>query len=605
MADDLLGYYERELDFIRHLAEEFAEAHPQAAEGLRLGPGRSADPHVERLIESVALLSARVRLKLDDTFPELSDAFVGAVYPHYANPLPPATVVRMELDRQETDSAVVPRGTEIETQPVGGQPVRFSTCFETALHPVSVVAAELRGGRHDAPPHPNAAQATAVLRLRLRSFDPGVHLAELCMGSLRFHLEGSGQVPASIYEMLCRCAVGVAVVSRERTGGSVTLGPEAVRPVGFEDDEALLPPEPRIFQGYRLLAEYFLSSRKFLFVDIGLDGTGVLRGAEWDLFIYLREVPAGVGQSVSADNFSLGCVPVINVFDHRCDPISLSAGRPEVRIEPDRYNLDAMEIYDIGRVTLLPPDGGEARAVSPFHAVGKFDQADGPDFYWHAVRRPAPESRGGSDMYMSLVDFAGHAVSLEKWVLSVEARCFNRDMASRLPFGGGQPQLFLAESSVPVGALSCRAPLEKAVRPDLGDASAWSLISQLSVSHLALVGDDTGAQSLREVLSLHDFRGSNANRALIDGIVSVSTRRVARKIAFPEGVAVCQGLEVTLVFDPPQDAGSSTYLFMSLVERFLARSASVNSFVELVVRLAGGDGEYHRWAPRTGAGHVL
>ncbi|MBI1181998.1 MAG: type VI secretion system baseplate subunit TssF [Alphaproteobacteria bacterium] len=605
MADRLLTYYERELDFIRNLAGEFADAHPQAAEGLRLGPGQSADPHVERLIEAVALLSARVRLKLDDTFPELSDAFVGEVYPHYANPLPPASVVRMELDRQATDSAVVPRGTEIESQPVGGQPVRFTTCFDTALHPVTLAAAELRTGRHDAPAHPNAGQASAVLRLRLRTFDAGVKLAELGIGSLRLHLEGSGQVPGSLYEMLCRCAVGVAVVSRERSGGSVALGREAVRQVGFDDDEALLPPEPRTFPGYRLLTEYFLMPRKFLFVDIDLGAAGSLAGSEWDLFVYLSDVPAGVGQSVGAANFSLGCVPIMNVFDHRCDPVSLSGGVPEIRVEPDRYNLDALEIYDVTAVSLLPPDGGDAVPVAPFYAVGRPDQESGATFYWHAVRRPAPHARGGSDLYMSIVDFAGKAVSLDKWVLTVETRCFNRDMASRLPFGGGQPQLFLTEVAAPIGSVGCRAALEKPVRPELGDARAWNLISQLSLSHLALVGDDTGGQSLREVLALHDFRGSAANRALIDGILSVSSRRVARKVAFPQGVAVCQGLEVTLVFDPPQDAGSSTFLFMAVIERFLSRSASINSFVELVVRIAGSDGEFHRWAPRLGAGHVL
>ena len=76
MTDDLLPYYESELVFIRKLAQEFAAAHPQAAARLKLEPTRSADPHVERLIEAFALLSGRVRRKLDDEFPELTDALL-------------------------------------------------------------------------------------------------------------------------------------------------------------------------------------------------------------------------------------------------------------------------------------------------------------------------------------------------------------------------------------------------------------------------------------------------------------------------------------------------------------------------------------------------
>ena len=95
---DLLPYYERELQFIRQLALEFAKKYPASAGRLQLELNRSTDPHVERLIEAFALLAARVHSKLDDEFPELTDALLGVLYPHYLAPVPSMAIVQFVLD---------------------------------------------------------------------------------------------------------------------------------------------------------------------------------------------------------------------------------------------------------------------------------------------------------------------------------------------------------------------------------------------------------------------------------------------------------------------------------------------------------------------------
>src|SRR5271167_3532043 len=98
MSEALYPYYERELVFIRQLAQEFARQYPAAAGRLLLEPGRSVDPHVERLIEAFALLAARVQYKLDDEFPELTDALLGVLYPHYLAPVPSVAIVQFVPD---------------------------------------------------------------------------------------------------------------------------------------------------------------------------------------------------------------------------------------------------------------------------------------------------------------------------------------------------------------------------------------------------------------------------------------------------------------------------------------------------------------------------
>src|SRR4051795_9643746 len=98
MSESIYRYYERELLFIRQLASEFARQYPAAAGRLLLEPNRSTDPHVERLIEAFALLTGRIQHKLDDEFPELANALLGVLYPHYLAPIPSMAIVQFVLD---------------------------------------------------------------------------------------------------------------------------------------------------------------------------------------------------------------------------------------------------------------------------------------------------------------------------------------------------------------------------------------------------------------------------------------------------------------------------------------------------------------------------
>ena len=122
MSDTLFPYYERELDFIRKLARDFAKLYPAAASRLLLEENQSTDPHVERLIESFALLAGRVHHKIDDEFPELTHALLGILYPHYLAPIPSLALIQFDLDpgrSQLPNGFPIERGSKLHTQPVG------------------------------------------------------------------------------------------------------------------------------------------------------------------------------------------------------------------------------------------------------------------------------------------------------------------------------------------------------------------------------------------------------------------------------------------------------------------------------------------------------
>src|SRR3954462_12876624 len=101
MRDELLLYYERELDYLRKSAAQFAEKHPKVASRLMLEPNKCEDPHVERLLEAFAFLAARVHIKIDDDFPEISETLLNVVYPHYVRPIPAMSIAEMRMDPEQ------------------------------------------------------------------------------------------------------------------------------------------------------------------------------------------------------------------------------------------------------------------------------------------------------------------------------------------------------------------------------------------------------------------------------------------------------------------------------------------------------------------------
>src|SRR5262249_12732644 len=160
--------------------------------------------HVERLVQAFAYLTARIRHKLDDDFPELSEALLGVLYPHYQAPVPSMAVVRFDLDPGQAELSTgltLPRHPALETEAIAGQPCRSRTCAPVTLWPVDVVEARLERPPLRAPVTPASNRAASALRLSLRCRSGQQTFAGLRLSALRFFLKGRGQHVFPLYEL--------------------------------------------------------------------------------------------------------------------------------------------------------------------------------------------------------------------------------------------------------------------------------------------------------------------------------------------------------------------------------------------------------------------
>jgi type VI secretion system protein ImpG len=602
MSDALLPYYDRELNALRRLAADFAAAHPKIAGRLRLTPDAVDDPHVARLLEGTAFLAARVHHRLDDEFPELTDALLGVLYPHYLAPVPPAAIVQFEPQPDLALPVRLKAGIALETEPVRGEPCRFQTAWPLTLWPVEVESVRLSGLPLSAPANPLAAGALAVLRIVLKCSSDDASFASLGVDRLRFFLRGAANIALPLYELLCAHTISLAYADGQADPAPIVLAPTAIEPVGFAYEEALLPWPARSFVGFRLLTEYFAFPEKFLFVDFTrIEAKTLLSGGNrMEIFVYLDRFLPELERTVGSDALAIGCVPIVNLFTQRCEPIPLTHTETEYRIVPDARRPAAMEVWQVERVRETGPDGG-SRPWRPFYRLTNGDpDGDMPGGFYHAVRHDTAAPLTGSEVYFAPHDPGFDPGVAAETVLSIDALCFNRDLPTALPFGGGRPEIRLVEGSSAVARLTCLTAPTATLRRPLRERRFWHLVSHLSLGHLSVVGGAGGAAALREVLRLYDLRDSEESRAAIDALVGVSAAPGTARVPGARVGAFCRGLDVTLEFEqrPWQDAG--LYLLAAVLDRFLALHATVNSFVRTAAVLRGRSGRAGTWPARAG-----
>lgn len=612
MDDDLLKHYNKELAYLRHGAAAFAQAHPKVAGRLRLGPDSVEDPHVGRLIEAVAFLNARIRKKLDDDFPEISTAMLQVLYPHYLAPIPSMSIVQFQGLPELTGAYTLPAGATVETEAVEGEPCRFRTIYPVTLWPLTITQANYMGGAYHAPTIARQYGATSVLRMRLRALAADTTLTHLAPNRLRLFLRGLGVDVHALYTLLMNHTVRVAVADGPADRTPHWLEPTVIKPVGFGLDEGLLPYPARSAQGYRLLTEFFVFPEKFLFFDLDLEtvwqrrgegpGSGSTPGSEIDIYFYFDSGFPELERAVNAQTFALGCTPMVNLYSQRAEPNALDPAHEEVHVVPDVRRPLCKEIYSIDRVHATTADGREM-GYRPFYGL-EHDSGRHDGGYWLASRRRvvAAEGRGttdrGTEVYLSVLNLDGRTPPNDDWVLEVQTTCLNRDLPARLPFGGGQPRLQLGEGTGPFASIQCLTAPTPTRRAHLADPPLWRLIAHLNLNVVSLL--EAGGEPLRELLRLHNFDDSPAGRAMIDGVVKISGQLVVARIK-AAGVSVpARGVEITLTLDEERYAGQGLYLFASVLERFFALYAPLNSFTRLVLMTSRRETPLKRWPPRTG-----
>jgi type VI secretion system protein ImpG len=608
----LLRAYNEELAYLREAGREFGEEHEVIAGYLGLKTPNNPDPYVERLMEGVAFLAARVNLKIADQFPDFTQHLLQAVQPNYLAPTPSICIV--ELKPVEGDDAMA-TGVPIErltklTGAVSGHdtPVTFRTGQTVELFPLKIDEAEYLSSRAAVARYAAAAGVRAEAGLRLRFRATAGTLSAISPARLPLHLTGPEVIPGELYRQLVADCIAVVAVKDDAKAPLVTDLPKP-EAYGFDDDCALLPHEKRAFRGYRILSEYFACPERFLFAD--QQGLGQAFAGCKDtcdvVLLFSRSVPSLIG-AVTPANVRPFCTPAINLFEMQLGRTPVAPFEVEHLVVPDRTRPLDYEVFRLLEVTAYGRTIG-SRATAPLYAFGAL-LYDWQDAIFHVsrlkLRRLSTREQRlrrrsdyiGSETWISLAIPAKPEQLDDIYELGVRALVTNRELPELLRFSGSGSDLTI--EGAPVSAVTVvRAPTRP--RPPLGlQDAAWRVISHLTPNYASLLDEPDGSPDLlKDQLALYGRADDPVMRRQIDGLLSVNSKAVTRRISGVHRLAFGRGLQARLKLDDASYENGRMALFAAVVDRFLAEFASVNSFVETVFE-SQDQGEFVAWPSRTG-----
>ncbi|CNK96745.1 type VI secretion protein [Yersinia enterocolitica] len=572
----LLSYYQKELNFLKQHGKAFASRFPKIARRLGMVEGETEDPHISRLIESFALLTSRIHQRLDDDIPEVIDTLLATLAPQFLRPCPSACIVMMSPDPQQsglTGKNILPAETTLFTRQSAPLPCQFQTVYPVMLLPVSIHHAALRF---------DSDELNWQLQLMFQVW-PGAALAD---DSIRLYLHGPGNAVNILYTLLCS---EIKNLNLRHGEVNIPLTANALRPVGFDANEALLSRDHRIAPIHILLLDYFWFPQKFAFIDIKLPaGFSAAGNATLELEAVfkrnaLTEKLEKLAPLVDANFFRLNCTPAINLFSQRAEPIALNDAIAEYPVVPDTRHQAHIDVWAIEQVSVQRKSGNR---IDHFPVIPLLESRPGVEtendsgLCWQLSRR---DILGTKDVerkpFIAFSERPGRPSSLQPEVVTLSVMCTNHTLPSQLQYGDAGGDF---DAQVPVAALNIVALTHptRPINPPDKSSLRWRFFSQISLNQQLLDGEH-GTQRLKDTLELYNTADNVDKSRLVSLIQHLSYQPVTTRLVSNDPNSLARGIDLTITFSHEALQEPEYYLLCSLLDQLLALYAPVNSFIRL------------------------
>jgi type VI secretion system protein ImpG len=390
MDPRLIDLYNEELEHLRGEAREFAAEYPTAAGMLALDKGRVEDPYVERLLEGVAFLAARVRLKLDSQYPVFTQQLIDVLFPGWLAPTPSACVLRLGgdiADAKLVEGPKVPRGTCVVGS-LRGLPnlkCEFETTQDVTLLPLKLMDIQYLGTRPEQKTGTENGTAEASIRLELEVLG-GATFTQLNVDNLPVFVNAAEPHASQLMELIVGRSVAVGVSADAAGRRSATwLAGHTVKQLGLAASEAMLHMPVRGHAGFRVLREYAALPEKFRFFELtGLrQALAKISGTKAYLHLHVGANYKRLEAAVRSDTLALFCTPAVNLRERLLDRREVPPGQTEYNVVADGHNVKQHEVVQLLDVV----GGGEGfeRRFAPVFEVATTGRLATGSFY--TVRR--------------------------------------------------------------------------------------------------------------------------------------------------------------------------------------------------------------------------
>lgn len=596
---DLLPHFEREMALLRRSMQTFAQRFPKIAARLAIAGEHSEDPHVERLLQTFALMSSSHGIRLDDDVPAFTHSLLETLHGAFLRPFPSCAMVQFHVDRtgDQTEPRVVPRGEHL-IAPADREVFRMTdavTIVPLAVSDVSYTTSAI-APRDAALP----SDTTGLLTITFELTSPAATFA-IVPDRLRLHFTGAREIVAALTDAVLLFAAR-SFAEADGSGRWKRLPGTIFAAVGVEPADALLDmPSDDALRPFHLLREYCAVPERFDFVE--LDMRPLKRIAGGSRRFALRLAIAGVHPdshraqrlaAATAEHARLFCTPAINLFVSDAEPIETcpgcsyypvkalaQKGAPQTNI----WSIDTVRETSYAGTSILPPfqslRHGMGAHLGPYWVMLR-DEArralkkpvDPKDKKEAKTPYPDEIAAPRRGIELALIDRDGLPADPGQRKLAIRLSCTQGDLS-------GMPARELAlPSGGSVGTVALVSRPTRSRPPAFRHGELWDLLSLLVPQTIRL--DSGGLTQLRRLATRWAACSVDAGRRF-DALVSLSTARVRRWLPGEPASAFVQGLEVRLVVDEQRFAGFSLGGFAHVMDRFFAPYVPVTSFVQVVL----------------------
>lgn len=593
MSETLLSYFEQELAFIRQEAGEFCRRHPGSAKSLGISDDSIDDPQISRLIDSVALLNARLQQRLDDSFPQLTDSLLRLLFPHYLRPIPSYSILQMQPSDEVSAKHFIPKGTHLGISDGEIDATVFRTCQDVMLFPIKLSSASVAIAPFDVEKPKGAEKATAMLEIKLQTTDPTILFSDLDLASQELFLRGEMQSVLRLYDHLLSGVKQVCVQYGEQR---IELGGDALAAVGFDEQDQVLPYSSRSFGGFKLLTEFFMFPERFqsVMVDFG-KSLRYAQSNEIKVQIFLDEMAIDLSRSLGADNFHLFCTPIVNLQVLTAEPLSINFAQTQYPIVLDAGGMQQLQLFSIEQVSDVTEQ--KSHIVPPLYGE-KYRGID-IGLRWQLLQDWHTETELQSSLRVADLDHSSANSAARNWLVS--ATCSNGALASQLSVSS---EVSCRDSiALPADLQLLRRPSNQ-VRIKASEQNAWPLLAHLHFNYHALFGADDPVAALKAMLNLYNHTDNAQNNAYIAAIQGLQQEQVVAPIRISGKSCFAYGTRLHLTINS-KELGGGVELLAQMLDRFFAYFAGFNSFTQLVILLAGIEGEYKVFPRRSGCKSML
>lgn len=608
----LLDHYNEELRFLRQEGVAFARENPQVASRLGLHADAITDPFVERLLEGVAFLSARIQARMDRECAEFAQQALARIAPSFCCVTPSMTTFSFHPDYTSPESQrgrTIPKGSIVQSYISGlDRPVQFVTARAVHLLPLRIAHAECSRAVAGLP---NAAaqrliSAAAVINLKFETEANTVlgDLAKKQTGSdsseepLTMSLGGDAPLAFGLQHALLADAVQVLLIAHDgHLSHVIELPLNSLRMPDMGEGQAMLPPDLGGLQGLRLLREYLAQPANFLALELyGLAQLAKRCPAarSFQVVIGLQKVPQFLLGRVTPELFHLFATPAINLYSKRLDPIPYDLGSSTQWVLVDRIKPNAHHLFSLSAVHAV---SGQGRLVTlePVLGGGTFDGVIAPGHYGlmrHAIAAQSSHSADPLGSHDRLVISLPVDSELQGRVTSLQLEGMVCDRGWR-PEAVLSSKLSLRE---PMGVdhIECLwVPSVPRAMPSL--MRCWEAVAFMGESPLA-AGRRAHTNPLVPLLrwlGLAAMPDDQVDALRISSLEALVLDTALRPCASALPVGWVHTLKAKLEISTARHADRGAWLFARILAQALSESVSMNEGLEVEIRLDGNLASKH------------